>query len=98
MEGFWGNVLASSVVIAVFFVAWMVFYYVLSYNNAKKRKKQIEEFHQSLKVGDKVLFGGGLYGKVVRIDKEELTVEIAKGIQVQVSLYGVQATIEDRKS
>lgn len=98
MEGFWSNVLASSVVVAVFFVAWMVFYYFLSYNNAKKRKLQLEEFHKSLKIGDKVLFGGGLYGRVVKIDKEDITVEIAEGTEVLVSHYGIQAIIEDRKT
>ena len=52
-----------------------------------------EEFNQSFKKGDKVITGGGIYGKVVKAEAGgmELVVEIADGLNVTV----IRATIRD---
>ena len=47
-----------------------------------------------IKVGAKVLFGGGIFGTIVGIKDDVITVEVSKGMTLQVSRYGIQ-TVED---
>jgi len=47
----------------------------------------------SLKRGDNVLTSGGIYGKVINVNEDTLSVEIAKGINVKMSRAGVSAVV-----
>jgi preprotein translocase subunit YajC len=38
----------------------------------------------AVKKGDRVVTGGGLIGKVTRVDDSEVEVELAQGVRVQV--------------
>ena len=96
MKDFWANAFASSIVIVFFLACWLVFYFVVSHFSGKRRKEQIEEFQKSLQVGMRVLFAGGLYGKITKIEKESITIEVNKGNELLVSIYGIQAIIEDK--
>lgn len=53
----------------------------------QKKQKQIRNFQNSLKAGDAVVTGGGIYGTVKRIDEAtgKIDVEIAKGIVITVN-------------
>lgn len=50
-----------------------------------------------VKRGDKVLTSGGIYGKIINVNENELTVEIAKGINVQMARSGVSAVVNTEK-
>lgn len=65
---------------------------VVSAMNMRKRRKQVVDIHTTLAVGSKVLFGGGIYGKVVRIDEAEETigVEVAPKTILTISRFAVQ--------
>jgi preprotein translocase subunit YajC len=54
---------------------------------AKEQKLKIE----AVKKGDQVLTGGGIVGKVVRVDDTYVDVEIAQGIKVKV----LKSTLSD---
>ncbi|MBI4228885.1 MAG: preprotein translocase subunit YajC, partial [Deltaproteobacteria bacterium] len=43
----------------------------------------------SIKRGDDVITSGGLYGKVLNIVDDVITLEIAKGVSVRVSRAGI---------
>lgn len=53
----------------------------------QKRQKQIRNFQNSLKEGDSVVTGGGIYGTVKRIDQAtgKIDVEIARGVVITVN-------------
>lgn len=53
----------------------LVFYFLLI-RPQKKREGQINQMRNNLKVGDKIITIGGLYGKVVKIKDDKLTVEL----------------------
>ena len=60
--------------------------------NMKKRREQMADIHTTLTIGSKVMFAGGIYGKVVRIGEDEVIgVEVAPKTIIDISRYSVQA-------
>ena len=98
MGDLWGGILTSSIVVVAFFALFLIYYYVSSYFGLKKRRDYVRKFQEELKPGVKVLFGGGIVGKITKTDKEYLSVEISKGLEIQVSRYGIQEIIKPEKS
>lgn len=64
---------------------------IVSAKNVRQRKKDLKDVHTTLKTGSKVLFAGGLYGKVVSIKEDSIEVEISKGIIVEATRYSIQS-------
>jgi len=60
-----------------------VFYFLLI-RPQQKRAKQHKEMLGAIRRGDKVVTGGGIVGTVAKVADDELTVEIAKDVRVQV--------------
>jgi len=42
------------------------------------------EVHTELKIGSKIIFAGGIYGRVVGIEEETVNVEVAKSTVIQI--------------
>jgi preprotein translocase subunit YajC len=64
-------------------------FYFLILLPMKRRQKKIQEFQDSLKVGDKIVTTGGIYGKVTRVNDKTLQVEIADRVRVEMSRAAV---------
>jgi len=45
----------------------------------RKRQKELEKLQSDLSVGDKVLAAGGIYGRVVSIKDDRITLELDSG-------------------
>lgn len=84
-----GDAFTSFLPIILIFV---VFYFLLIRPQQRKMKQHREMLGQ-VKRGDRVLTGGGILGTVTRVkeDTDEVTVEIADGIKVDV----LRGTISD---
>ena len=67
----------------------VVIFYVLILLPMKRRQKKIQEFQDSLKVGDKIVTTGGIYGKVTRVTDKTLQVEIADRVRIEISKAAV---------
>ncbi|WP_066890133.1 preprotein translocase subunit YajC [Clostridium nigeriense] len=63
----------------------------ISAKNIKKRTSELKDVHLELKSGMKVMFCGGIYGKVVSAGKETVEIEIAKNTVITVSRYAIQS-------
>lgn len=61
-----------------------IFYFLLIRPQQKKAKLH-KEMLASLRKGDYVLTGGGIYGRIQEIDGDVLTVEIADGVRIKVN-------------
>lgn len=61
-----------------------VIMYVLLIRPQQKRMKQHKEMVANVRRGDTVVTSGGVIGKVVKVEDEELQVEIAQGVRVKV--------------
>ncbi|MBM4394227.1 MAG: preprotein translocase subunit YajC [Deltaproteobacteria bacterium] len=66
-----------------FGVMILVFWLLIIRPQSKQRKKQ-EEFLKALSPGDKVLTASGLIGRIVVIEGEVVTLEIAKDVRVRM--------------
>ncbi|HEY0875783.1 MAG TPA: preprotein translocase subunit YajC [Vicinamibacterales bacterium] len=67
----------------------LIIFYVLILLPMKRRQKKIQEFQDSLKVGDKIVTTGGIYGKITRVTDKTLQVEIADRVRIEVSKAAV---------
>ena len=72
---------------------------LLSFNSArnmKKRRNEIGTLHTSLPIGKRVVYAGGFYGKIVRMNEtdEVIGVEIAPKTVVEISRFAVQEIVE----
>ena len=62
----------------------IVLFYALVILPQKKRQKKMAEFLASIKVGDRVVTGGGLVGTVATIRDRQVELEIAPGVTITV--------------
>lgn len=79
--------------VAIFAIMW--FFMI---RPQQKRQKEIRNFQNSLKEGDKVVTQGGVYGTVKRIDLAEgkLELEVARGVVVTVDKSYVFADVNSQ--
>lgn len=83
-----GDVFVSLLPLVLIFI---VFYFLLI-RPQQQKMKQHKAMLDALKKGDQVLTGGGIVGKVTRVDSDGMVmVEIAQGVQVKVA----KGTISD---
>ncbi len=77
-----GGLLAGPLPMLVLMFA--IFYFLLI-RPQQKKAKQHKEMLAAIKVGDKVLTGGGVYGKITAIDQDIISVEIAENVEVKIN-------------
>ena len=53
--------------------------YFLLFAPQRKRQKELEKLQSDLGVGDKVLAAGGIYGRVVSMKDDRVTIELDSG-------------------
>ena len=88
----WEVILWTCVTVGVLVGIFGIVLTAISAVNMKKRREQIADIHTTLTVGSKVMFAGGIYGKVVRIGEDEVIgVEVAPKTIIDISRYAVQA-------
>ena len=73
---------------------FLLIFYFLLIRPQQKRMKQHQDLVASLKVGDKVLTNGGIYGKVVKLFENDLVVEIAPNVEITVARAAVSGLAE----
>ena len=71
-------------------IMFAILYFFMIRPQSKARKK-LQEYQQGLKVGDEVMISGGIHGVVKDASPEKsfITVEIAKGVHIDVERTGV---------
>ncbi|HEX3034336.1 MAG TPA: preprotein translocase subunit YajC [Thermodesulfobacteriota bacterium] len=71
------------------FVLIFVLFFFLILRPQQKQQRQRDEMLKNLKRGDTVITTGGIYGRILNIDGDVVTLEIAKGINVRASRSGI---------
>jgi preprotein translocase subunit YajC len=61
-----------------------VAFYFLMIRPQQKRMKELQNSINAVKKGDQVVTGGGLIGKVTKVDETEVEVELAPNVRVRV--------------
>ena len=89
----WEVILWTCITVGVLVGIFGLILTIISATNMRKRRQQMADMHTTLAIGSKVLFGGGIYGKVVRMNGEDevIGVEIAPKTIIDISRFAVQA-------
>lgn len=92
-----GQSSGSAITSFIPFILIFVLFYFLILRPQQKQNRERKDMLKNVKRGDKILTSGGIYGKVVNVAENDLSVEIAKGINIQMSRSGVSAIIKQEK-
>ena len=65
-------------------VALVVLFYFLMIRPQQRRMKQHQAMVQAVKPRDTAVTGGGLIGKVTKVDEHEVEIEVAQGVRLRV--------------
>jgi preprotein translocase subunit YajC len=65
-------------------VLMFVIFYFLLIRPQQKKQKEMRELLKNLKRGDKILTGGGIYGRIDSLTDDKVNVEIAPGVVITV--------------
>ena len=68
--------------VALFLIVIVLLFWSTIIRPQAKVARAHEELLKNLKVGDKVITAGGIYGRVVAVDKKTITLEIARETRV----------------
>ena len=65
-----------------------IFYFIILLP-MKRRQQKVQAFLSALKVGDRVVTSGGLFGTITRVSDQSLQLQIADKVRVEVSRAAV---------
>ena len=61
-----------------------IFYFIILLPMKRKQQK-VQEFLDSLKVGDRVITTGGLYGQITRLGEQSVQLQVADKVRIEVA-------------
>ena len=61
-----------------------IFYFIILLPMKRKQQK-VQQFLDSLKVGDRVVTTGGMYGQVTRLGEQSVQLQIAEKVRIEVA-------------
>jgi preprotein translocase subunit YajC len=70
--------------LAPFALMFAIFYALVILPMRRKQKKVIE-FQSSLKVGDRVITTGGLYGTIAKLDEHSIQMQVADKVRIEIA-------------
>ena len=74
----------------------LIFYFLL-YRPQKKAQEARSKMLDSLKVGNRVITIGGIYGTIVSLTDEIVTVKIAQNVEVEMARSAINGVADDKK-
>ena len=91
----WNVVMLSCVTVIVMLGIFAIILSVISARNMKKNRQSMQELQNKIQIGARILFGGGIYGKIVKIKEDVIDVELSNGLVIQISRYGIQDVVSN---
>jgi preprotein translocase subunit YajC len=61
-----------------------IFYFVMVLP-MRKRQQKVQAFLAALKVGDRVITTGGIYGSITRLNDQSVQLQVANNVRIEVS-------------
>jgi preprotein translocase subunit YajC len=65
-------------------LVFAIFYFIILLPT-KRRQKKLQEFLAALKVGDRVVTNGGIYGSVAKVDGSTVHLQIADKVRIEIA-------------
>ena len=67
------------------FVLVLGIFYFIILRPMRQKQQKVQKFLESLKVGDRVITTGGIYGQVTRLGDQSVQIQIADKIRIEVA-------------
>jgi preprotein translocase subunit YajC len=67
------------------FVMVLAILYFMILLPMKKQRKKVQEFQSGLKVGDKIVTTGGIYGVITRVNDSSVQVQVADKVRIEIA-------------
>jgi preprotein translocase subunit YajC len=71
------------------FVLVLAIFYFIILLPMKRRQQKVQTFLSALKVGDRVVTSGGIFGTITRVSDQTLQLQIADKVRIEVSRAAV---------
>ena len=81
------------IIIIAFALLWLIVV-----RPQRKRQSQQQRIVSELQVGDEVLTAGGVYGRVTRLDEDDVHVEIAPKVEVRLARRAIAAVLTEHEA
>ena len=78
----------------IWMILILVVMWILMLRPQRKKEKEEQKFRNELKKGDRVIFSGGIYGKVHSVDEHTVEVEVSNGTILTVEKNMIQPAPE----
>lgn len=78
----------------ILMIGLLVLMWVLMMRPQRKKEKEERLFREKLQKGDRVVFSGGIYGKVSSVDTHTVEVEVSNGVVMTVEKSMIQPAPE----
>ena len=79
-----GQQVSPLVQLIPFALVLAIFYFVILLP-MRNRQKKVQEFLKALKVGDKVVTTGGIFGSIAKLSDESIQLQIAPNVRVDIA-------------
>lgn len=79
----------------IMLLAILVVMYVFMILPQRKQRKQLEEFRNSLKKGDKVVTVGGIYGTICEVQEKTVLIKVDGDVKLKVDKQGLVRDTSD---
>lgn len=80
-------------------VGFLVIFYLFAIRPQKKKEKEVKEMRSSLRVGDEVITIGGIYGKVLKVKEDIITIEVGNTkTRLDVTKWAVGSVVNKNES
>jgi preprotein translocase subunit YajC len=79
----------------IFFAAIIVIFYFFMIRPQMKKQKDLKNYREALKRGDKVVTAGGIYGRISEINGPTVMLEIDQNVKIKVDKGSIVRTAED---
>jgi preprotein translocase subunit YajC len=73
----WGPLVPVVLVVAIFYFIILL--------PMKRKQQKVQQFLDGLKVGDKVITTGGVYGQVTRLGEQSVQLQVADKVRIEVA-------------
>ena len=95
MQG--GDTMAMLNSLLPFFLMGGILYFML-WRPQKKEQQKRRDLLNSLKVGDEIITIGGIYGKLTAVSEKRVKVQVAEGVEIEMSRNAVSGHQDPAKN
>lgn len=83
----------------IMLIAFFAIFYVFAIRPQKKREKEIRSMRESLRVGDEIVTIGGIYGKIIKLKEDIVTIEVGPNkVKIDVTKWAVGSAVNKKNT